>query len=110
MYVPSLGGTSQRSRIRMKDEGTKDEGTKDEPSIFHPSSFRLHPCSLMPLRRLIPQILARNRLRQIDVADIRQRAEPGDHIRELLRQIRLVIPGQCPRQFADLLREMQPRP
>jgi iron(III) transport system substrate-binding protein len=65
----------------------------------------------MPLWRLLTKIFIRNSLRQINIIDIRQRTEPRQHIRKLLREIRsIIIPRQRAGQLPNLLGEMQPRP
>ncbi len=45
----------------------------------------------MPLRPFLPQIFPRNRFGQIDIIDIRQRAEPRQNISEFLFKVDSVV-------------------
>ena len=64
----------------------------------------------MPLRLLAAEILRRDRRRQIDLIDIRQRAQPRQDISEFLFEIRPIrLAAQCRRQFPHLLDEPDER-
>src|SRR5690349_9219559 len=64
---------------------------------------------LRPFRRAFAQILALDGGGEVHVIDVRQRAEPRDHVGEFFFEILAVVARQRAGQFADLLGEMEPR-